>query len=377
MNKPLQILITGDTHLGGGRVKELAISNNYQELFGEFIDIIRSSDLALTNLESPLIDDGNTIQKIGPNLKSPVKSIRVLKKVGFNLATLANNHIMDYGEQGLLATLSACKGVDIDTVGAGTNQEEATQTYNFCPQSTKISIINIAENEFGTTFENTPGAHALNLAQNYTKIREAARKADFVLVIVHGGHEGYQLPSPRMKETYRFFVEAGASAVIGHHPHCYSGYELYKEAPIFYSLGNFLFDKKGKTDSSWNQGFMVVLSIVEHKLEFEIIPYIQNSEEVGVRSLHQEEYSSFNNQLSKLNAIINNDKELHERFREFCESSRNMYSAFIEPHANKYIHALRNRNLFPSMLGRRKKRMFLNLIRCEAHRDVLLNILQE
>ena len=70
------------------------------------------------------------------------------------------------------------------------------------------------------------------------------------------------------------------------------------------------------------------------------------------------------------------DEELRRRFEAFCESSRNLYNSYLEPHSQKVIHALRSRNLFPSLLSQRKKRLLLNLTRCEAHRDVLLNILE-
>ena len=78
--------------------------------------------------------------------------------------------------------------------------------------------------------------------QQFYKIQEAKENADYVLVIVHGGIEHYQLPTSRMIETYRFFIDAGADAVVNHHQHCYSGYERYKSKPIIYGLGNLLFD---------------------------------------------------------------------------------------------------------------------------------------
>ena len=92
-------------------------------------------------------------------------------------------------------------------------------------------------------------------------IEEAKKKADFVVVIAHGGHEHYNLPSPRMKKWYRFFVDAGAHAVVGHHTHIISGYEVYKDAPIFYSLGNFCFDWEGLRNMEWNNGMLVEVKI--------------------------------------------------------------------------------------------------------------------
>lgn len=377
MNKGVNILITGDTYPGGGRVKEFAARNQSQTLFGDFLPRILNSDLAITNLESPVIDSGKPIQKTGPSIKSAVNTLQILKNAGFNLVTLANNHIMDYGADGLYSTIKECEKNHLDYVGAGENLNEAKRTYYREIHGIKVGIINIAENEFGTTNDNRPGAHPLNPVQNFYTIKEAAGETDYVIVIVHGGHERYPLPSPRMKETYRFFIDSGADIVVGHHPHCYSGYERYNEALIFYSLGNFLFDTVKPNQNSWHEGFLIEFLFNKEGLRFELIPYIQNAKSVGLRSLKESEYSSFNKNISHLNTIIADDNELEKKFKEFCESSRSRYTAYIEPHSIKYLHALRNRNLFPSMLSKRKKRLLLNLTRCEAHRDVLQCLLEK
>lgn len=375
MSKAVKILITGDTHLGSGRIVEPALKNSTERLFGSFKSKIEEVDLSITNLESPLIDKGDPIPKTGPNLKSPVKAVEILKDAGFDLLTLANNHILDYGGEGLTSTFEACKKNKIKTVGAGKNKNEASQPFTQVIGDIRIGIINVAENEFGTTNNDSPGAHSLNPVQNYYRIKEISN-VDYIFVIVHGGHEYYPLPSPRMKETYRFFIDAGASAVIGHHPHCYSGYEIYKNAPIFYSLGNFLFDKNKGGISSWNKGYMVEFSISKRELDFDIIPYIQNAENIGLRTLKNDEQLQFDKDLSELNDIIVDQEKLGAKFKEYCESSRKLYNAYIEPHSVRFVHALRNRNLFPSFLSDRKKRLLLNLTRCEAHRDVLQKILQ-
>jgi poly-gamma-glutamate synthesis protein (capsule biosynthesis protein) len=373
MNEPIKILITGDTYLGSGRIKHLATHDSQDQLFGEFAQKIKKADLSITNLESPLIDNGDPILKTGPNLKSPVETLPVLKDTGFNLLTLANNHIMDYGREGLVSTIEACSQIGLHTVGAGMNIKKKQKSFLQEINGIKIGIINIAENEFNTLSDGAAGAHALHPVRNYYRIKETCKIADYIIVIIHGGHEGYPFPSPRMKETYRFFIDAGASAVIGHHPHCYSGYEIYKDAPIFYSLGNFLFDKR-EAHPSWNKGFMVEL-IINKKLQFETIPYVQNNGKVGLQTLKEPEYLRFKRNINKINDIIADDEQLEEKFQAFCESSSALYNAYIEPHSNRYLHALRKRGFFPSLLNNRKKRLLLNLIRCESHRDILQNIL--
>ena len=124
----------------------------------------------------------------------------------------------------------------------------------------QVAFINACEHEFSIATEDRGGSNALELVKVYRSITDARRQADYVVVIIHGGLEMYQLPTLRMKETYRFFVDAGADAVVNHHQHCFSGYEVYKGKPIFYGLGNFCFDWEGRRNSIWNQGYAITLT---------------------------------------------------------------------------------------------------------------------
>lgn len=376
MNKPIEVLVTGDFY-GGNRIEKLIMEDNYKQIFNDFLPHIQDVDLAITNLESVLIEKGTPITKTGPAIKSMPKTIKALKFAGFNLLTLANNHIMDYGAEGLLKTIDLCKKSGISTFGAGMNYNEASNTFYIEIKGIKVAFINVAENEWSTTDNDKPGAHPLNPVANYYKILEANTKSDFVFVIVHGGHETYHLPSLRMKQTYRFFIDAGASAVIGHHTHCYSGFEIYKNAPIFYSLGNFIFDNQNIKDLSWHFGFAVKFKLITDKLSFEIIPYEQCKESVGVHLLKEKSETFFLKELEKLNTFVSNDNYLNESFKSFVNQNLSKtYNGFLEPHSIKPLRILQHFGILPSILTKRKRKLYLNLIRCEAHRDVLLELLK-
>ena len=113
-----------------------------------------------------------------------------------------------------------------------------------------------------------------------------------MILNVHGGNEFYHLPSPRIKELYRHYINIGADAVISQHTHAYSGYEVYEGKPIFYGLGNFIYDWPGKVNSSWNKGYVVRLNISD-KIDFEIIPLEQCNEKPGVFYLSDDEDKAF------------------------------------------------------------------------------------
>ena len=367
------ILVTGD-FCPINRTEVLIRKNNYEAIFADFLPIIKSSAFAITNLECPLTESYNGISKTGPLLRASPLAVNALSFAGFNIVTLANNHIMDFGIDGLISTIDLCERNNISSVGAGKDRQSARAIKYVNIANTIVAILNFSENEFSTTGGVYPGANPLNLVDNFYDIRIAKDNADYVIVIFHGGNEYFSLPSPRIKSTLRFFADAGASAVIGHHTHCYSGYEIYNDVPIFYSLGNFVFDNPQKRGSSWNNGFSVVLNF-NKTMDFEIIPYKQCDKEAGVKLLGYEEKQTFNSNIEKMNKVILNDKQLEISFMQYVNQVKNMYLSFLEPHSSKILHFLRIKKLFPSLLSQRKRLLYFNLMRCESHREVLEHLL--
>ena len=155
-----------------------------------------------------ITSDFSPIRKTGPNIKAREECIELLKQGYFNALSLSNNHIMDHGEKGLLSTMRLCKN-NIDFFGAGRNLEEASQIFIKTIKDKKCAFINISEDEFSSAQNDSAGANPLNPLKNYYSIKTAREKADYVIVIIHEGHEGYSLPSPRMMETCRFFIDSG------------------------------------------------------------------------------------------------------------------------------------------------------------------------
>lgn len=258
---------------------------NFRRFFSsELVDIIKSVDYSLANFESPIAEDGcKPITKCGPNLRCTSDAADAIKYAGFSVVTMANNHILDFGKEGLNKSIECCKKNGINVVGVGNNLEDAKKILYVEKEGKKLAIINCCEHEFSIATDVTYGANPLNPINQYYSIKDAKSNADYVVLIVHGGHEHYQLPSPRMQETYRFFIDAGADTVVNHQ-HCYSGYEIYNGKPIFYGLGNFCFDIKGKPSKTWTEGYMVELNL-EDKIEIKIDPYKQYGEKATIELL--------------------------------------------------------------------------------------------
>lgn len=185
-------------------------NNEYETVFGNIVGYTLEADYSILNLEAPILNlEGKPIKKYGPNLKAHINTIYAIKYAGFDMVTLANNHFYDYGDDGVRQTLDACKKEGIDVVGGGMNMADASQTFYKEIKGIRVAIINCCEHEFSIATETSGGSNPLNPIQQYYAIQDAKMKADKVVVIVHGGYEGYQLPSPRMKETYRFLSMLG------------------------------------------------------------------------------------------------------------------------------------------------------------------------
>lgn len=363
----MRILIAGD-FCPQNRVKTIFDEEKYYEVFGGVKDLIHDFDYSIVNFECPIgYGKEKPIAKCGPNLRCGVSGVKALKYAGFNCVTLANNHFFDYGQEGVENTLAACQLEGIDTVGGGKNLQEASTTLFKKIGERTLAVINCCEHEYSIATENTGGSNPLNSVNQYYAIKEARKKADYVIVIVHGGHEHYQLPSTRMQEIYRFFIDAGADAVVNHHQHCYSGYEVYKWKPIFYGLGNFCFDKLEKiNDEKWTLGYLVEIELTGDRVSFNIQPYQQCGDHPMVHMLPND---AFGERLNELNGIIRDDNQLREKTEAYYSNSDNDVYYLLRPLQNHYIRALQNKGLFPMLMPRKWLHQLRNYIVCESHRD--------
>ena len=366
----VKILITGD-FAPWNRVETLLKCERYDDIFSEVLSFTSESDYSIVNLEAPVVKDACSmpIEKCGPSLKCSLNAIKAIKYAGFNMATLANNHFYDYGDTGVRDTLTACTNEGVDVVGGGLNASEASKTFIKEINGVKFAFINCCENEFSIATDQTAGSNPINPVRQFNAISEAKAVSDKIIVIVHGGPEGYRYPTPRMKELYRFYIDSGADAVINHHQHCYSGYEVYKEKPIFYGLGNFCFDDNEPNRRDWNDGYMVQLIFNGSSVEYELLPYIQAFENPGVEFISGDDVALFHETIKDINEIISDDYKLEQKHTEFCEKCDDMYLITLEPYYNKYFRYARYRKLIPSLLSRKRALQILNYIMCESHRE--------
>lgn len=367
--------ICGDfTTIGRG---EKAIDDRIA-LDSKILDLFTKSDLNIVNLESPVASDlKKGIKKSGPNIHTNSKAIEYLASCNVGLVTLANNHFYDYGRHGIEATVGALRKHCIDYVGGGLTSEDVSRIFYFEKNGINIAILNYCESEFSIT--EGEGSNPINPIHVHKDLQEAKKISDFRIVITHGGHEGYNLPSPRMKELYRFFIDSGANIVCNHHQHCFSGIENYGGGTIFYGIGNFFFDDfrpVKKRSNIWNSGYIVSLTIDKKGNAYSIYPYFQCRQIPTTILMEGQEKKEFEKELRRLNDIISDDIELRRSFDNWCSKKVPIMLPWLSPYSNRLSMALCRRGLLPKFLSDKKKLQLYNAIRCESLRDVILNILK-
>ncbi len=357
------------------RIENRVLKNdNWQELFNSVKPFFDENDYNIMELECPLTIDGDKIDKTGPYLKAHPANAEIISYLNCKLVATANNHFLDYGAVGLKNSYEALNKFNIEWMGSGFNLAEASKPMVKVIGDLKFGFINIAESEWTVTFGDEPGCNPIDLPGIFNQIVELKNQVDFIIINVHGGHEHYELPSPRMKKWYRFFIEAGANAVIGHHPHIISGYEYYKEAPIFYGLGNFCFDWVNPAHKTWNFGMMVRLIFEKNKqITFELEFIEQNGDKEGLFLIESKEH--FLSKIEEINQIISNDELLKESFKNYVKSMNRTINTHLQPYLGRILLRMHNIGWLPDLIRKDKKLLLSNLIRCESHKDVLLTSL--
>ncbi len=365
----MKLLIAGDLALQDRARRTSWDETVLNHSFSEVRNLASSCDYSIVNLESPVTEKTKAIEKDGPALKSPPSVFEIIKYCGFSVVTLANNHIKDFGCSGVVDTINHCNSEYIQFVGAGRNLSEARNPLILSDNSDfRIGIINVCEHESSIASNNTPGANPYDLVNLFYDIKQLKEQVNRVIIIIHGGREHYQLPTPRMKREYHLLVDYGADVIVNHHQHCYSGYEIYAGKPIFYGLGNFFFDNPRKRQDKWNKGLLLTLDFENNDFHFELTPFTQCDEEVGIKLKHVDSIARF---ITELNSIIGSNQLLEAEFKKQVLLSRPLWPFLFfssRPMRTLYYH-----KLMPAFLSNKKKIEIENAIRCETHREVLIN----
>ncbi len=257
----LTVLVAGDVTLGyhyeefvdeqikNGKPRDETLGWGFEKVS----PLTTKADLFVVNLECPFTERGEKIPK-NFNFRARPELVAALLAGGVDVVSLANNHLVDYGPEGLFDTVSTLDTHGIVHFGAGKNASEARMPARVEKKGIRIAFLgyfflgdrNIEPEQViasATTsgvsghFSDTEALKAMLTVD----IAAAKKNADHVIPFFHWGREGRGQTEPYQVELAHHAIDSGASAVLGSHPHVLQGIELYKGAPIAYSLGNFVF----------------------------------------------------------------------------------------------------------------------------------------
>jgi poly-gamma-glutamate synthesis protein (capsule biosynthesis protein) len=243
----LTISFTGDLLLDRG-VREQVEKRDAGYLLEEVAPLFRSSDAVVVNLECPVTDTVTPLNKWFIFRAEP-EWLPALSANGITHAGLANNHSMDQGRRGLTATYRHLQEAGITPIGYGESQSDACSPLIIARKGMEVAIFNsvLIPLENWVYLVDQPSvcqATAETLAPAIRAMK-AATPNRYVIVFLHWGVEYQLTPTLKQRRDAYLLIDAGADAIIGHHPHVIQKEETYKESLIFYSLGNFIFDQNG------------------------------------------------------------------------------------------------------------------------------------
>jgi len=239
----LSIAAVGDIMLDGS-AREIMQREGYDHAFAATREWLTKADIAIGNLEGPLTARGQSITEKQYLFRSPPDKVATaLADAGFDVVSLANNHTLDYGAEGLDDTILALKEKKIGYSGAGDNIGEARKAAYIERNGLKVAFLAYSltfPEEFWATSQRAGTAFG-NSEHIEEDVRAARKLADIVVVSFHWGRESTTELRPYQVALGHTAINAGASLVIGHHPHILQAVEKYKDGVILYSMGNFAF----------------------------------------------------------------------------------------------------------------------------------------
>lgn len=372
MPNSLKLLFLGDLCLSGSQVPD--ISQSMQELFN-------SADFVCLNCEAPIVGSGIRVSpKAGPSIRQSDSALRLIRACNGTHVNLANNHIMDFGLEGLQSTLDRLNG--LQHLGAGLSAEEAYRACRLKQNGHHIALLAFGEAQFGVlndeANEKKAGFAWVDHPRARKAILDARRDTDWVLVQVHAGLEMVDIPLPEWRARYRELIDLGADMVIGHHPHVIQGTERYKGKSIHYSLGNFYMDVMlGQPDQG--SGGVLKVTIDDKGLSSRMIPL-----RVTLERIELDESEESERRYQMLCEKLLNDQAYQAEIQKVCDSFwLDIYSKYYEsalfglgtePNLSAAKRVLR-RLLGRLGKGRRGSQanelMLLHNIRIETHRWVV------
>lgn len=248
--KDLSLIFGGDIMLSRTVNAKMRAYNDYAWPARLIASTTQQADISVFNLESPFLKNSNYTVLTGSfAFKVNPLAVQTLSLLGVDVLSLANNHLLNAGEQGVIDTLDILADNNILSVGAGLSEIQARKAVIIEKKGWKLAFLAYAyPNDTSVASETRAGIATMNLKNLEADIKDLEGKVDLIIVLMHAGIEYVAFPQNEQVNFAHRAIDSGADLVIGHHPHWPQAWEIYNDKAIFYSLGNFIFDQM------WSEG---------------------------------------------------------------------------------------------------------------------------
>lgn len=370
--KNVNIIILGDICPSWGNRTEFNTLNP-QNVFHDILPIMKGADYVIGNLEAPATESNIKLDKNSINLKANPKDVHVLKKAGVKALSLANNHILDYGIDGLNDTIMYTEKNGIMTYGVG-EKDQAEDLTVVHIEDTRVGFLAFAEHEFNCAQDYGYGANLWNDIESLSVIREAKKQVDYLIIQYHGGIENYKYPSPNLQKKCRAMAEAGADFITCQHSHCVGTRECWNESEILYGQGNTVFGYEENNDE-WNIGLLIQISLGE-TAHIEYIPI--EAKQDGIYLMNEDNKREYLTKFDKESEKIIDSEFVRKSWVCFCQKQRDAYLPMLFAWGRIFnkINRILKGNLISWFTTKNSRRNVMNLVRCDAHREVITTLLE-
>jgi poly-gamma-glutamate synthesis protein (capsule biosynthesis protein) len=271
----VSITVTGDVLFGR---KMPSVLSSGESPYRFVSSVINSSNILLVNFENPATNSGSAVKGDVP-LKCSPEYVPLVKGSNNTVCALANNHAFDYGIDGMNDTINTLNQANITHIGAGNNLANASAPATIHTNGRTITILNYMDSDNFKEYSQEVMPKATNNSSGYSAYNEtlAAQEiksakengSDYVIIFMHYGNEYSRTPNEEQVNISHQCIDNGADIVLGSHTHVTQGVEIYKDKPIFYNLGNFIFDQ---SNSNTHRAYFVNIQLVNNTAEVTMYP---------------------------------------------------------------------------------------------------------
>ena len=365
------IIIVGDLFPVSSNAKYFA-QGDIKHLFGKDIcNLFAQADYRICNLEGALTDGNDRCVKTGPVITASTDTVLAYKNLGIDLCMLANNHITDGGNQGVIDTMQTLDKAGIRHIGGGINESSIPHYLIHTLADKKVCIYNVCERMYNKSTATKAGAWIYDEYVVCKELEALKSQCDYLIVIYHGGIEKFRYPSPEIKKRFHRMADSGADVVISQHTHCIGCEEYYNGAYLLYGQGDFLL--MNFRPELTNLGLIVEILIDKNGMKIKK-HMVKCSNVLRLEYVENPDFASFDERSKK----VQDDKYLEEQFRKFSKQELRLYlNAFKSP--NRFLYAIKRHfpklyfNWLISKAYHRNDLLFsLHTLRSEQNREIAI-----